>query len=86
MLKLFTDHPHSVGETYTEHMGFAFRFGAKMMRGSLACFVHGVAPFLCTTKGSRTVLELTAMMTRGARANTSTGKEARRGGEPEYSI
>ncbi len=30
MQHLFTEHPESVGESYTEHMGTAFGFGARM--------------------------------------------------------
>lgn len=53
MLKrLFVDHPASVGETYTEHMGAAASFGAAMFVGSLACFVHAVFPGLCVKTGS----------------------------------
>ena len=29
-----------------------------MLRGSLACFIHGVFPFLCLTTGSRTIRDL----------------------------
>jgi len=58
MLRLFTDHPHSVGETYFEHLRFAFAFGGRMIVGGAACLVHGVLPFLCTTTGSSTVAAL----------------------------
>jgi len=55
MFKRFTDHPASVDETYFEHMGMAFGFGGRMLLGSLACFVHGLFPWLCLTTGSDTV-------------------------------
>lgn len=58
MIKLMTAHPSSVGESYLEHLVFATRFGASMIVGGLACCVHGVLPFLCTSTGSRTVLAL----------------------------
>ena len=58
MIRLMTDHPTSVGESYLEHLVFATRFGASMIVGGLACCVHGVLPFLCTSTGSRTVLAL----------------------------
>ena len=51
----FTQHPHAVGESYTEHFGVATSFGWAMLKGSLGCFVHAVLPFLCTTTGSSTV-------------------------------
>ncbi len=58
MIRLMTEHPSSVGESYLEHLMFATRFGASMIVGGLACCVHGVQPFLCTSTGSRTVLAL----------------------------
>lgn len=54
----FTEHPSTVGETYVEHMGVAFSFAMRMMLGALACFVHGVFPFLCVRTGSRAVTQL----------------------------
>jgi len=44
--ELFTRHPASVGETYTEHMGMAASFGWRMVLGGIACLVHAVLPFL----------------------------------------
>ena len=58
MIKLMTEHPSAVGESYLEHLVFATRFGASMIVGGLACCVHGILPFLCTSTGSRTVLAL----------------------------
>jgi hypothetical protein len=64
MIKLFTEHPDSVGETYAQHLAFATRFGGHMILGGAACFVHGLLPFLFTSTGSRTVLALHARMMR----------------------
>jgi hypothetical protein len=58
MLQRFTDHPALVNETYFQHMGSAFGFGASMMAGALACFVHGLFPWLCLTRGSETIRAL----------------------------
>ena len=55
MLRRFTDHPSSVNETYFQHMGMAFGFGGRMLLGGLACLVHGLFPWLCTTRGSDTI-------------------------------
>jgi hypothetical protein len=52
------EHPSSVGETYVQHLVFAVRFGVSMILGGLACCLHGICPFLCTSTGSRTVLAL----------------------------
>ena len=54
----FTEHPHEVGETYGEHFMVATRFGSAMLLGGLACMVHAVLPFLCTSTGSRTIRRL----------------------------
>jgi hypothetical protein len=58
MLRRFTDHPAMVNETYLQHMASAFGFGASMLAGALACFVHGLFPWLCLTRGSDTVRAL----------------------------
>lgn len=54
----FTKHPSDVGESYAEHMASAFGFGTAMLRGGLACLVHGIVPFLCTSTGSTTIRRL----------------------------
>lgn len=54
----FTEHPHDVGETYGEHFQVAMHFSAAMLRGGLACFVHALLPFCCTTTGSQTIKRL----------------------------
>lgn len=57
-MRLFTQHPAEVGETYGEHMANAFRFGARMVVAGCACILHGVFPFLFVKTGSRTVAGL----------------------------
>lgn len=51
----FTAHPATVGESYAEHLRSSFSFSFAMICGGLACFVHGVFPFLFTTTGSSTI-------------------------------
>lgn len=58
----FTQHPASVGETYTEHMVSAWSFSGRMALGALACFAHGLFPFLCTRTGSGIINELHGRM------------------------
>lgn len=58
MLCRFTEHPATVKETYFQHMGSAFGFGRSMLVGALACFVHGLLPWLCLTRGSDTIRAL----------------------------
>ena len=56
--RIFVDHPATVGETYFEHMGVSASFGAAMLRGALACFVHAIVPSLCTRTGSTVINRL----------------------------
>jgi hypothetical protein len=63
-LRIFTTHPHAVGESYLQHLAFAMRFGGSMLIGGIACMVHGLLPFLCTTSGSRRVRSLHATLNR----------------------
>jgi hypothetical protein len=62
IIKTFTAHPASVGETYLQHMGTAFSFGFTMLWAGVACLVHGVLPFLCTKTGSKAITDLHARM------------------------
>src|SRR5256885_835876 len=39
MANPFTEHPASVGETYVQHMRFAFRFGSRMLSRGVAVMV-----------------------------------------------
>jgi hypothetical protein len=58
LLRLFTEHPASVGESYAQHGAFAAAFGLRLILAGCACLVHGALPFLFTTTGSRTVTRL----------------------------
>ena len=69
----FTTHPASVGETYGEHLRFAFGFGLRMLLGAVAAMVHAILPFLFVTTASRTLDELNALRARGARKAAATG-------------
>ena len=55
---LFQAHPASVGETYGEHLVSAWGFAFRMIAGGIACFLHGLLPFLCITTGSRVIARL----------------------------
>ncbi|PZQ62521.1 MAG: putative sulfate exporter family transporter [Phenylobacterium zucineum] len=58
MLKAFTHHPETVGESYFEHLCSAWGFAATMALGALACAMHGLFPFAFQTSGSRRIREL----------------------------
>jgi hypothetical protein len=55
----FTKHPHSVGESYFEHLKFASAFGINLLVGGLACLIHAVFPFLLQKTGSNYLLKMT---------------------------
>jgi hypothetical protein len=56
----FTEHPHSVGESYWEHMRFALGFSAALFLGACAALVHALFPFLMGKTGSAIVNRLHA--------------------------
>jgi hypothetical protein len=59
----FNEHPNSVGETYGQHLVSAWSFAGPMIYGGLACFVHGLLPFISTTTGSQIIRRLHDRMT-----------------------
>lgn len=58
LTRLFTDHPATVGESYTQHAGHAFYFAGRLAVATLACTVHAIVPGLCKTTGSGIVKDL----------------------------
>jgi hypothetical protein len=62
LMRAFTEHPTSVGESYGEHMGRALCFGARMVFAGFACLVHAVLPFLFVRTGSQAIAELNERM------------------------
>lgn len=62
MIKLFTTHPNAVNETYLQHFCFACKTGIKLMWAGVACFIHGLFPFLFVTTGSEQVKKVVANM------------------------
>jgi len=49
---LFTDHPHSIDETYWEHMREALIIATRMYYCFIAQTVHAVFPFLAPPGGT----------------------------------
>jgi Family of unknown function (DUF6356) len=62
LIRVFTEHPASVGESYAEHLFRAMCFGTRMVFAGIACLVHGVLPFLFVRTGSRAIAELNDRM------------------------
>ena len=58
MKNLFSEHPATVGETYSQHFAHAGGFGVRMVFSGLACLVHAVLPFLFVKTGSNTITVL----------------------------
>ncbi|MFT6406628.1 MAG: hypothetical protein ACJAQ6_000038 [Arenicella sp.] len=54
----FLDHPESVGESYFQHLIAASGFAVRLVWAGLACFMHGVFPFLCVKTGSGIINQL----------------------------
>ncbi len=54
----FTEHPESVGETYSQHFMHSASFGMTMLAAGCACLMHGLLPFLFQRTGSRAVMRL----------------------------
>ncbi|HLY53611.1 MAG TPA: DUF6356 family protein [Steroidobacteraceae bacterium] len=76
LMRAFTEHPASVGETYSEHMGRAAGFGFRMIGAGVACLVHALLPFLFARTGSSAIAELNDRMVvnrhRGTRSPIAT--------------
>jgi Family of unknown function (DUF6356) len=62
LIRAFTEHPASVGESYSQHLFRAVYFGLRMVFAGIACLVHGVLPFLFVRTGSRAIAELNDRM------------------------
>ena len=75
----FTEHPASVGESYSEHLGQALCFGSRMVLAGLACLLHGVLPFLFVKTDSGVIADLNTRMVTNRRqqmVHRSTGRRA----------
>ena len=59
MKNIFTKHPHSMDETYCEHMKCALSFGVNMILGGFACLIHAFFPFVFKKTGSNFLFKMT---------------------------
>ncbi|MCP1676735.1 hypothetical protein J2T57_003908 [Natronocella acetinitrilica] len=75
LLNLFTEHPASVGETYSEHMLMALSFAGTLFVATVACLIHAFFPFLFKTTASRRITELKERIERGP--SCSKGSEGK---------
>ena len=58
MKNIFTNHPHSVGETYFQHFKFAIQFGINMVVGGVACMIHAIFPCFFEKTGSNILFNM----------------------------
>ena len=73
LARWFTEHPLSVGESYTQHLATASSFGLRMMLTGLALIVHALLPFLFVKTGSAQITVLHDRMVANRRHNPLTG-------------
>lgn len=68
---MFTAHPASVDETYTEHARCAGHFAKELALAAGAAAVHAVCPSMFETTASKKIKALHCEMTSGARGHTA---------------
>jgi hypothetical protein len=71
MTRHFTEHPASVGESYTEHFRVAAHFARCLTKAAGAAAVHAVVPSMCKTTASECIRELYAEMNSDARGHVA---------------
>ena len=73
-MRLFTAHPHSVGETYAEHFRFAASFGLRMLAGGMAAVVTKRNGRTAWTTASRAVGSLNDLIRRSRLRHAKTSE------------
>lgn len=68
----FTDHPHSVGESYREHMSVAFGVSRQLAGASVAALIHALVPRFHTTTASDRIRALAGCIERHDREGLRT--------------
>lgn len=56
--RVFLEHPHAAGETYFEHLGFAWSVAGVLLRAALAAFLHGGVPSIHTRTAGEAISRL----------------------------
>lgn len=84
MLKLFTKHPHSLGESYLKHWCEAFFLSFRMGFTAIAMMIHAFLPFLFTSTAYKTVMFFHARFERRFASLKKEKEEAQsKANEPE---
>ncbi len=76
--RLFLDHPHSVNESYFEHMAFAGWFAGKLLYAGFAALVHAILPFCFERTASRIIRELFETIDTRAKSPSCQHEDMRR--------
>jgi hypothetical protein len=58
IIKKFLEHPRSIGETYSQHLRYAFKTAVKLNFAGGVLAIHAFFPFLFERTASDAVLEL----------------------------
>jgi len=61
-MNIFTKHPATVGETYSQHLASSLSFSAEMILGGFACLAHAIVPSLFEKTGSNAIRRLHVRM------------------------
>jgi hypothetical protein len=77
LIRGFTQHPSTVGESYPEHLLHAACFGTRMVFAGFACLIHAVFPFAFERTGSRAIAELNERMVSRRRPAARIASEKR---------
>ena len=77
IMRKFTEHPATVGETYGQHFVTAMGFSLELFRAAFCCLVHALLPFLFEKTGSECITCLhDRMVTNRARQQKEQAAEA----------
>ena len=74
----FTEHPHSAGESYFQHMRVSLGFARQTLGAGVAALVHAVFPMFHKTTTSERIQCLAACIESGDRDAITLVKAARR--------
>lgn len=58
MKNIFTEHPQSVGESYSQHFLFALSTGLRLIFWGLIAIIHAILPFTFKTYVSQRIIKL----------------------------
>lgn len=76
MLKSGRAHLAEAGESYLEHMRFAFLVGALAAGAGLACMLHAILPGVCQTTCSRTLASLQRLFAERGRLSQTVSENS----------